>query len=138
MKDLFAIGANEGIAELYPTKHSVVKAEQCYCGEMVVGATFTKKEMEDERLRNELEVMGDRDGIQQSATHNGSSVFNKTYGPMMAEALEIINQCKNFETLNAIWIKQSLEIGYLKASENAERMVSSRIRSRLRKRNLPK
>ncbi|KAL1150456.1 hypothetical protein V6Z11_A10G261200 [Gossypium hirsutum] len=47
---------------------------------MVVGATFTKKEMEDERLRNELEVMGDRDGIQQSATHNGSSVFNKTYG----------------------------------------------------------
>ncbi|KAG4181327.1 hypothetical protein ERO13_A10G220200v2, partial [Gossypium hirsutum] len=41
----------------------------------------------------------------------------------MAEALEIINQCKNFETLNAIWIKQSLEIGYLKASENAERML---------------
>ncbi|PPD70704.1 hypothetical protein GOBAR_DD32419 [Gossypium barbadense] len=78
--------------------------------------------MEDERLRNELEVMGDRDGIQQSATHNGSSVFNKTYGPMMAEALEIINQCKNFETLNAIWIKQSLEIGYLKASANAERI----------------
>ncbi|PPD70701.1 hypothetical protein GOBAR_DD32416 [Gossypium barbadense] len=54
--------------------------------------------MEDERLRNELEVVGDRDGILQSATHNGSSVFNKTYGPMMAEALEIINQCKNMET----------------------------------------
>ncbi|MFQ6647011.1 hypothetical protein Gotur_019681 [Gossypium turneri] len=48
VKDLLAIGADEGSAELHPTKHSVVNAEQRYCGEIVVGLTFTKKEENDE------------------------------------------------------------------------------------------
>ncbi|KAK5795447.1 hypothetical protein PVK06_036714 [Gossypium arboreum] len=94
--------------------------------------------MEDKRLRNQLEVVGDRDGILQSATHNGSSVFNKTYGPMMAVALEIINQCKNLETLNAIWIEQSLDIGYLKASENAERICELENKIKAKEKELAK
>ena len=43
MEDLLAIGAEKGNAELHPCKHSVVYADQSYCGEIQVGATFTRK-----------------------------------------------------------------------------------------------
>ncbi|XVF83694.1 hypothetical protein PTKIN_Ptkin16aG0511100 [Pterospermum kingtungense] len=43
VEDLLAIGAEKGKAELHPTKYSVVSADQSYCGEIQVGATFTQK-----------------------------------------------------------------------------------------------
>ncbi|XWS56585.1 hypothetical protein CRYUN_Cryun09bG0098100 [Craigia yunnanensis] len=43
VEDLLAIGAEKGNAELHPCKHSVVHADQSYCGEIQVGATFTIK-----------------------------------------------------------------------------------------------
>ncbi|KAE8669276.1 Calcium-dependent lipid-binding family protein isoform 2 [Hibiscus syriacus] len=43
VKDLLAIGAEEGKAEIHPTKQSVVNAENSYCGDITVGVTFTRK-----------------------------------------------------------------------------------------------
>ncbi|XVE69198.1 hypothetical protein DITRI_Ditri09bG0132200 [Diplodiscus trichospermus] len=43
VEDLLATGAEKGNAELHPSKYSVVHADQTYCGEIQVGATFTLK-----------------------------------------------------------------------------------------------
>ncbi|XWS65984.1 hypothetical protein CRYUN_Cryun05aG0161300 [Craigia yunnanensis] len=43
VEDLLAIGAEKGNAELHPCKHSVVLADQSYCGGIQVGVTFTRK-----------------------------------------------------------------------------------------------
>ncbi|XP_022764532.1 elicitor-responsive protein 1 isoform X2 [Durio zibethinus] len=43
VKDLLATGAEKGNAELHPCKYRVVRADQRYCGEIEVGATFTRK-----------------------------------------------------------------------------------------------
>lgn len=43
VEDLLAIGAEKGNAELHPCKHSIVNGEQNFCGEIEVGATFTRK-----------------------------------------------------------------------------------------------
>ncbi|XP_039067122.1 16 kDa phloem protein 1-like [Hibiscus syriacus] len=43
VKDLLAIGAEKGSAEIHPTKHSVVNAENSYRGDITVGVTFTTK-----------------------------------------------------------------------------------------------
>ncbi|XVF75330.1 hypothetical protein PTKIN_Ptkin13bG0179400 [Pterospermum kingtungense] len=43
VEDLLAIGAEKGNAELHPCKHSIVNGGQSYCGEIQVGATFTRK-----------------------------------------------------------------------------------------------
>ncbi|KAK4277958.1 hypothetical protein QN277_015871 [Acacia crassicarpa] len=46
VKDLLAIGAENGKAELRPQKYRVVGADQSYCGEIEVGITFTLEEEE--------------------------------------------------------------------------------------------
>ena len=43
MKDLLAIGAENGKAELHPSKYRVVRADQTFNGEIQVGVTFTLK-----------------------------------------------------------------------------------------------
>ncbi|XAR72010.1 hypothetical protein NMG60_11018498 [Bertholletia excelsa] len=43
LKDLFALGVENGTAELHPRKYSVVTADQSYCGEIQVGVTFTQR-----------------------------------------------------------------------------------------------
>ncbi|KAE8670747.1 Calcium-dependent lipid-binding family protein isoform 2 [Hibiscus syriacus] len=43
VKDLLAIGAEKGNAEIHPTKQSVVNAENSYCVDITVGVTFTRK-----------------------------------------------------------------------------------------------
>ncbi|XP_021295944.1 elicitor-responsive protein 1 [Herrania umbratica] len=47
VEDLLAIGAENGNAELHPSKYSVVQADLSYCGEIQVGVTFARK-VEDE------------------------------------------------------------------------------------------
>ena len=37
------VGVENGNAELYPRKYSVVRKDHCYCGEIQVGVTFTQK-----------------------------------------------------------------------------------------------
>ncbi|KAK8662427.1 hypothetical protein V6N13_092001 [Hibiscus sabdariffa] len=48
VKDLLAIGAEEGNAEIHPTKHCVVDAQNSYHGDITVGVTFTRKDEENE------------------------------------------------------------------------------------------
>ncbi|KAJ8766078.1 hypothetical protein K2173_020594 [Erythroxylum novogranatense] len=48
VKDLLALGVDNGTAELHPRKYSVTNANQCYCGEIQVGLNFTLKEVMDE------------------------------------------------------------------------------------------
>ncbi|GMI87149.1 hypothetical protein like AT3G55470 [Hibiscus trionum] len=43
VKDLLAIGAEKGNAEIHPAKQSVVNAENRYCGDITVGVTFTRE-----------------------------------------------------------------------------------------------
>ena len=43
VKDLMAVGVENGTAELHPRKYSVVRKDQSYCGEIEVGVTFTQK-----------------------------------------------------------------------------------------------
>lgn len=43
VEDLLALGVENGTAEQHPSKHSVVTADQSYCGEIQVGITFTRK-----------------------------------------------------------------------------------------------
>ncbi|XP_041000577.1 16 kDa phloem protein 1-like [Juglans microcarpa x Juglans regia] len=43
VKDLLAVGVENGTAELHPRKYSVVRTDQTYCGEIEVGVTFTLK-----------------------------------------------------------------------------------------------
>uniref|UniRef100_A0A5B7C506 C2 domain-containing protein n=1 Tax=Davidia involucrata TaxID=16924 RepID=A0A5B7C506_DAVIN len=47
LKDLLALGVENGTAELHPRKYSVVYADQTYCGEIRVGVTFTPKVQEE-------------------------------------------------------------------------------------------
>ncbi|GAV90367.1 C2 domain-containing protein [Cephalotus follicularis] len=47
VKDLLAEGVERGSAQLHPLKYRVVGANQCYCGEVQVGVTFTLKEEEE-------------------------------------------------------------------------------------------
>ncbi|KAE8671965.1 Calcium-dependent lipid-binding family protein isoform 2 [Hibiscus syriacus] len=53
VKDLLAIGAEKGNAEIHPTKHSVVNAENSYRGDITVGVTFTTKVKENEEEEEE-------------------------------------------------------------------------------------
>ena len=41
VEDLMAVGVENGTAELYPRKCSVVRKDQNYCGEIEVGVAFT-------------------------------------------------------------------------------------------------
>ncbi|XP_043690638.1 16 kDa phloem protein 1-like isoform X2 [Telopea speciosissima] len=41
LKDIIAMGVENGGAQLHPNKYSVVKTDQTYCGEIKVGFTFT-------------------------------------------------------------------------------------------------
>ncbi|KAJ4970658.1 hypothetical protein NE237_003757 [Protea cynaroides] len=41
VKDLLALGVENGGSELQPHKYSVVKADKSFCGEIRVGLTFT-------------------------------------------------------------------------------------------------
>ncbi|XP_043814463.1 16 kDa phloem protein 1 isoform X5 [Manihot esculenta] len=43
VKDLLELGVEKGSAEIQPKKYSIVQADQCYCGEIQVGVTFTLK-----------------------------------------------------------------------------------------------
>ena len=43
VEDLMAVRVENGTAELYPHKYSVVHKVQSYCGEIEVGVTFTQK-----------------------------------------------------------------------------------------------
>ncbi|KAK8976636.1 hypothetical protein V6N11_057236 [Hibiscus sabdariffa] len=43
VKDLLAVGAEEGNAEIHPAKQSVVNAENRYCGDITVGVAFTRE-----------------------------------------------------------------------------------------------
>ncbi|XP_042511082.1 elicitor-responsive protein 1-like isoform X2 [Macadamia integrifolia] len=57
LKDLIALGFENGGAELHPRKYSVVKTDQTYCGEIRVGFTFTPL-AEREMDLNEEELGG--------------------------------------------------------------------------------
>ncbi|KAK9283545.1 hypothetical protein L1049_011792 [Liquidambar formosana] len=48
LRDVLALGVENGSAELQPCKYSVVNADQSYCGEIEVGVTFTPKEETEE------------------------------------------------------------------------------------------
>lgn len=41
MADVIALGMENGIGELRPSKHRVVQADGTYCGEIRVGVKFT-------------------------------------------------------------------------------------------------
>ena len=43
LKDLLALGMENGSAELPPSKYKLVASDQRYCGEIQVGVTFTPK-----------------------------------------------------------------------------------------------
>lgn len=47
LKDLLALGVENGIAELHPRKYSVVRADQSYRGEIRVGISFTPRVREE-------------------------------------------------------------------------------------------
>ncbi|XP_059625343.1 16 kDa phloem protein 1 [Cornus florida] len=47
LKDLLALGVENGTAELHPRKYSVVATDLTYCGEIRVGITFTPKVQEN-------------------------------------------------------------------------------------------
>ncbi|XP_004142763.2 synaptotagmin-1 [Cucumis sativus] len=49
VKDLLALGAENGMSELRPQKYSVVGDNLNYTGEILVGLTFTRKETEYDR-----------------------------------------------------------------------------------------
>ncbi|XP_058099260.1 elicitor-responsive protein 1 isoform X2 [Magnolia sinica] len=46
LKDVLALGMENGIAEIRPCKHRVLLADRTYCGEIQVGLTFTPKREE--------------------------------------------------------------------------------------------
>ncbi|KAF3433697.1 hypothetical protein FNV43_RR24800 [Rhamnella rubrinervis] len=48
VKDLLAIGAEKGTAELHPNRYSVVGADQNYRGELEVGVVFTRNKAKEE------------------------------------------------------------------------------------------
>lgn len=43
MEDLLALGVEQGSAQMRPTKHRVVRADNSYCGEIQVGVSFNVK-----------------------------------------------------------------------------------------------
>ncbi|PHT80907.1 hypothetical protein T459_13922 [Capsicum annuum] len=43
LKEFIELGLENGKAEIHPKKYSVVGSDQCYCGEIQVGITFTPK-----------------------------------------------------------------------------------------------
>ncbi|XP_015072206.1 elicitor-responsive protein 1 isoform X2 [Solanum pennellii] len=43
LKEFLEVGLEKGRAEIHPKKYSVVGSDQCYCGEIQVGITFTPK-----------------------------------------------------------------------------------------------
>ena len=45
MKDLLALGAEKGTAELHPNRYSIVGADQNYQGEIEVGVVFTRNKV---------------------------------------------------------------------------------------------
>ncbi|KAA0037638.1 hypothetical protein IC582_020931 [Cucumis melo] len=49
VKDLLALGAENGTSELRPQKYSIVGDNLNYTGEILVGVTFTQKETEYDR-----------------------------------------------------------------------------------------
>ncbi|KAK4371422.1 hypothetical protein RND71_010897 [Anisodus tanguticus] len=48
LKEFIELGLENGRAEIHPSKYSVVGSDQCYCGEIQVGITFTSKESVEE------------------------------------------------------------------------------------------
>ncbi|KAK4373577.1 hypothetical protein RND71_008961 [Anisodus tanguticus] len=48
LKEFIELGLENGRAEIHPRKYSVVGSDQCYCGEIQVGITFTPKEAIEE------------------------------------------------------------------------------------------
>ncbi|XP_060185641.1 16 kDa phloem protein 1 isoform X1 [Lycium barbarum] len=48
LKEFIELGLENGIAEIHPRKYSVVGSDQCYCGEIQVGITFTPREAIEE------------------------------------------------------------------------------------------
>ncbi|XP_043699467.1 16 kDa phloem protein 1-like isoform X2 [Telopea speciosissima] len=55
LKDLIALGVENGVAELHPCKYNVIKTDQTYYGEIRVGLTFTPlAEIEMEQNEEEL------------------------------------------------------------------------------------
>ncbi|XP_062092667.1 16 kDa phloem protein 1-like [Humulus lupulus] len=51
VKDLLALGAEKGNAQLHASKYRVVDADQKYRGEIQVGVTFTRKEEHDNGVK---------------------------------------------------------------------------------------
>ncbi|XP_077236909.1 elicitor-responsive protein 1-like [Tasmannia lanceolata] len=43
VKDVLALGVENGMSELKPSKYRIILADQTYCGEIRVGITFTPK-----------------------------------------------------------------------------------------------
>lgn len=43
VEDLLALGVEQGSAQMRPTKHRVVRADNSYCGEIQVGVSFNVK-----------------------------------------------------------------------------------------------
>ncbi|XP_057475544.1 16 kDa phloem protein 1-like isoform X1 [Actinidia eriantha] len=54
LKDLLALGVENGSAELPPSKYKLVASDQRYCGEIQVGVTFTPKVQEEADEEEEL------------------------------------------------------------------------------------
>lgn len=50
LEDLLALGVENGIAELHPSKYRVVRMDQSYCGEIQVGLTFNLRVFTDHIL----------------------------------------------------------------------------------------